>query len=72
MASHNSDLDDHISSLTPLLERPSSAEKKKSSFQAHVRLYWLAMVLCCGAVLFGYDSGLIGVSYNLYNDTLVY
>lgn len=57
MASHDSD---HVSSLTPLLENLSP--QKKSSFQAHVRLYWLAMVLCCGAVLFGYDSGLIGMS----------
>lgn len=33
----------------------------KSSFRARLRLYWLAAVLCCGALLFGYDSGLIGM-----------
>ncbi|KUL91190.1 hypothetical protein ZTR_00675 [Talaromyces verruculosus] len=41
------------------LER-SSKENCQSSFQARARLYWLAAVLCCGALLFGYDSGLIG------------
>lgn len=25
-----------------------------------LRTYWLAAVLCCGGVLFGYDSGVIG------------
>ncbi|GAM34573.1 hypothetical protein TCE0_015f02240 [Talaromyces pinophilus] len=41
------------------LER-SSKENRQSSLQARARLYWLAAVLCCGALLFGYDSGLIG------------
>ncbi|KAF7166417.1 hypothetical protein CNMCM6106_002214 [Aspergillus hiratsukae] len=27
---------------------------------AKLRLFWLAAVLCCGGVLFGYDSGVIG------------
>jgi hypothetical protein len=43
------------------LERRSK-ETPNSSFQARARLYWLAAVLCCGALLFGYDSGLIGTS----------
>lgn len=43
------------------LERQSK-ETPNSSLQARARLYWLAAVLCCGALLFGYDSGLIGTS----------
>lgn len=35
-------------------------EETKPHLQARLRLYWLATVLCCGALLFGYDSGLIG------------
>lgn len=35
-------------------------EESKQQLQARLRLYWLATVLCCGALLFGYDSGLIG------------
>ena len=31
---------------------------------AAFRTYWLAAVLCCGGALFGYDSGVIGVSLN--------
>ncbi|KAJ5456808.1 hypothetical protein N7530_012082 [Penicillium desertorum] len=26
----------------------------------HWRIYWFALVLCCGGALFGYDSGVIG------------
>jgi hypothetical protein len=53
----------HVDSSTPLLQRPRSfaSQKKSSSFKARIRLAWLALVLCCGAVLFGYDSGLIGM-----------
>lgn len=29
--------------------------------KARWRTYWLAVVLCCGGALFGYDSGVIGV-----------
>ncbi|EED22916.1 MFS quinate transporter, putative [Talaromyces stipitatus ATCC 10500] len=52
-------------STVPLLRNSSdldtrSKQPPKSSFQARARLYWLAGVLCCGALLFGYDSGLIG------------
>lgn len=28
--------------------------------KARWRTYWLAVVLCCGGALFGYDSGVIG------------
>jgi hypothetical protein len=28
--------------------------------KARWRTYWLALVLCCGGALFGYDSGVIG------------
>lgn len=28
--------------------------------KARRRTYWLAIVLCCGGALFGYDSGVIG------------
>lgn len=45
------------------LERRSK-ENPQSSLQARARLYWLAAVLCCGALLFGYDSGLIGTYPN--------
>jgi sugar porter (SP) family MFS transporter len=41
----------------------------KSSFRARIRLYWLAAVLCCGALLFGYDSGLIGMSPDMVHFT---
>lgn len=30
--------------------------------KARWRTYWLAAVLCCGGALFGYDSGVIGMS----------
>lgn len=30
--------------------------------KARWRTYWLATVLCCGGALFGYDSGVIGMS----------
>lgn len=30
--------------------------------KARRRTYWLAAVLCCGGALFGYDSGVIGLS----------
>lgn len=33
----------------------------KSSALASLRIYWLAVVLCCGGILFGYDSGVIGM-----------
>ncbi|OQD86663.1 hypothetical protein PENANT_c007G06000 [Penicillium antarcticum] len=34
---------------------------KASRFsKARCRTYWLALVLCCGGALFGYDSGVIG------------
>lgn len=29
--------------------------------KARWRTYWLAVVLCCGGALFGYDSGVIGM-----------
>ena len=35
-------------------------KETKPLLQARLRLYWLATVLCCGALLFGYDSGLMG------------
>lgn len=35
--------------------------------KARWRTYWLAAVLCCGGALFGYDSGVIGMS----NDNLI-
>ena len=35
---------------------------KPVSRWASLRIYWLAAVLCCGGALFGYDSGVIGVS----------
>ncbi|PYI04595.1 hypothetical protein BO78DRAFT_169630 [Aspergillus sclerotiicarbonarius CBS 121057] len=25
------------------------------------RLYWLTAIVCCGGLLFGYDSGVIGM-----------
>lgn len=29
-----------------------------------LRIYWLAAVVCCGGLLFGYDSGVIGCTFN--------
>lgn len=40
----------------------TSKKDPGSKVRARARLYWLAAVLCCGALLFGYDSGLIGMS----------
>ncbi|CRG84411.1 putative quinate permease [Talaromyces islandicus] len=42
------------------LDEMPQFEEAKPQLQARLRLYWLATVLCCGALLFGYDSGLIG------------
>lgn len=54
-------------STVPLLQNSDEHDERerrsKSSLQARARLYWLAAVLCCGALLFGYDSGLIGTSH---------
>lgn len=30
---------------------------------AKLRIYWLTAVVCCGGILFGYDSGVIGTWY---------
>ncbi|OJJ51030.1 hypothetical protein ASPZODRAFT_127024 [Penicilliopsis zonata CBS 506.65] len=41
--------------------RPSpTSDTMRASSLASFRNYWLASVLCCGGVLFGYDSGVIG------------
>jgi hypothetical protein len=52
----NGQTDDRASSACSFSSHP----REVSSVRAQLRLYWLAAVLCCGAVLFGYDSGLIG------------
>lgn len=30
------------------------------SRQGVFRIYWLTAIVCCGGILFGYDSGVIG------------
>ena len=47
------------------IESDDSPEAMKAVANvAAFRTYWLAAVLCCGGALFGYDSGVIGVSFN--------
>ncbi|KAH8705394.1 putative MFS quinate transporter [Talaromyces proteolyticus] len=53
LGEHDADDDDRISHY-------EAQHEVKPLLQARLRLYWLATVLCCGALLFGYDSGLIG------------
>ncbi|KAK1140717.1 hypothetical protein N8T08_009918 [Aspergillus melleus] len=42
-------------SSNPLGDPPSSPPRL-----AKLRIYWLTAVVCCGGILFGYDSGVIG------------
>ncbi|PLB44343.1 putative MFS quinate transporter [Aspergillus steynii IBT 23096] len=44
-------------------EASSSAQGESPSSPARLaklRIYWLTAVICCGGILFGYDSGVIG------------
>lgn len=68
----NAEAEHHDSSASPLLQEeqaestacplisPVSKSVQHQSNLARIRIYWFAFVLCCGALLFGYDSGLIG------------
>ncbi|CAG7971157.1 unnamed protein product [Penicillium nalgiovense] len=45
----------------PHLEPPDPAPTMETTRpRPHWRIYWFALVLCCGGALFGYDSGVIG------------
>lgn len=72
MAAHHDAARHPAATAVPLLrehadhDETPELEEAKPQLQAQLRLYWLATVLCCGALLFGYDSGLIGRSLPQY------
>ena len=43
--------------IEPSLDPPRDTMPSRRGL---LRTYWLAAVLCCGGMLFGYDSGVIG------------
>lgn len=43
------------------LQDPSHHDPPPSGNQSAFRLYWLTAIVCCGGLLFGYDSGVIGM-----------
>ncbi|KAJ5757615.1 uncharacterized protein N7511_006309 [Penicillium nucicola] len=52
---------DQAQSPQPSTSSLSNPTMKATRFsKARWRTYWLALVLCCGGALFGYDSGVIG------------
>lgn len=53
--------------IEPSLDPPPA--NNMVSRRGLLRTYWLAAVLCCGGMLFGYDSGVIGwISRSCYCD----
>lgn len=38
----------------------AAVQPELQSRQGVFRIYWLTAIVCCGGILFGYDSGVIG------------
>lgn len=47
----------------------SQEETSSAWIRSSLRIYYLTAIVCCGGVLFGYDSGVIGIPRPDYGDT---